>query len=72
MTALQTLAFDCNLLRHYVKKGFEDCILTPELLANKVAGLRFKLGDSVECKTGEDDNDEGVWSKVGRCRFNRA
>ena len=49
-----------NLDKEQLKKGFESCILTPELLANKVAGLRFKLGDNVECKTGQDDDE---WSK---------
>lgn len=40
-----------NLDHDELKKGFEACILTPELLESKVAALRFKLGDKVECKT---------------------
>jgi hypothetical protein len=36
-----------NLDHAELKKGFESCILTPELLANKVKALRFGLGDKV-------------------------
>ena len=40
-----------NLDHDALKKGFLDCVLTPELMENKLKGLRFKMGDDVECNT---------------------
>lgn len=42
-----------NLDHEELKKGFESCILTPELLENKIKALRFRLGDKVECMTND-------------------
>ena len=42
-----------NLDHDELKRGFEKCVITPELEARKLAELRFKIGDPVECNTNE-------------------
>jgi G3E family GTPase len=46
-----------NLDHAALKEGFAACIVTPEVLEKKKKTLRFAMGDTVECKTGEG------WSK---------
>jgi G3E family GTPase len=41
-----------NLDHEGLKKGFEACLNTPELLKKQEQSLRFGIGDQVECKTG--------------------
>jgi len=45
-----------NLNKEELDAKLAGCVYTPEMEAKKVAALRFKVGDKVECKTGE-------WSK---------
>ena len=42
-----------NLDHAELKAGFDKCVLTPELAAKKLAELRFKVGDPVECNTSK-------------------
>lgn len=46
-----------NLDHEELKAGFNACVVTPEVLEKKKKMLRFQIGDTVECKTGEG------WSK---------
>lgn len=43
-----------NLDNEEIKKSFAACVATPELLEKQLKALRFKVGDRVECRTGED------------------
>jgi len=54
-----------DLDKDALTKRFQECILTPEIVAEKreklqkmLSGLRFKVGTAVECATGG-----GIWSK---------
>jgi len=54
-----------NLDKTEINEKFNECILTPEKVAEKrrkflemVSSLRFKMGDKVECRTGANS-----WSK---------
>jgi len=40
-----------NLDHDELRKGFLECILSPEEKKQKLASLRFKIGDLVECNT---------------------
>jgi G3E family GTPase len=42
-----------NLDHDELRRGFEKCVLTPELEAKKLAELRFDVGDPVECNTND-------------------
>jgi G3E family GTPase len=42
-----------NLNHGELKKGFEKCVLTPELERKKLQSLRFKIGHEVECNTDD-------------------
>merc|ERR1712070_1338254 len=41
-----------NLNKEELQARFDACKATPEMLQKKVAALRFKIGDKVECNTG--------------------
>ena len=43
-----------NLDHDVLKKGFQDCILTPAFEEKKKAALRFKIGTKVECQIGDE------------------
>lgn len=43
-----------NLDHDVLKKGFQDCILTPAFEEKKKAALRFKIGTKVECKMDDE------------------
>ena len=45
-----------NIDHAELREGFMACLATPERIAVRLASLRFKVGDVVECQTGE-------WSK---------
>ena len=47
-----------------LRKGFEACLATPENLAKKEAGLRFKVGQRVECNMGGGVRKAGVVTAV--------
>ena len=34
-----------------LRKGFEACIMTPELAENKRRSIRFQIGEKVQCNT---------------------
>jgi len=42
-----------NLDHDELRRGFEKCVLTPELEAKRLAELRFDVGDPVECNTND-------------------
>lgn len=42
-----------NLDHEEIKASFKACLDSPEVQAAKVAALRFKIGDAVECNTAE-------------------
>ena len=42
-----------NLDHDELKRGFEKCVLTPDLEQRKLASLRFDIGDPVECNTSD-------------------
>lgn len=42
-----------NLPHDELKASFKACINTPEVQAAKIAALRFKMGDAVECNTAD-------------------
>ena len=43
-----------NLDQAALEEAIEKCIVTPEMLAERLEGLRFAIGDTVECQTGEE------------------
>ena len=43
-----------NLDAKALAERFNACLMTKENIAKKVAALRFKIGDKVECNTGDD------------------
>jgi len=48
-----------NLVKEELTKAFETCLNTPERKRQRLASLRFKIGDTVECNTGMKHD----WSK---------
>jgi len=42
-----------NLDKEALKAGFEKCAWTPDMQEERKKKLRFKVGESVECRTGE-------------------
>jgi G3E family GTPase len=42
-----------NLDHDELKRGFQKCVLTPDLEKRRLASLRFGIGDPVECNTSD-------------------
>jgi G3E family GTPase len=42
-----------NLDHDELKRGFQKCVLTPDLEKRRLASLRFDIGDPVECNTSD-------------------
>ena len=55
-----------NLDHDELKKGFEKCVLTPELAAKRLADLRFDVGDAVVCNTSSGWVDGNVVGRMYR------
>ena len=47
-----------NIDHEMLKSKFNECLATPELAARRLAALRFKKGDRVECNIGG-----GTWAR---------
>ena len=55
-----------NLDHDELKKGFEKCVLTPELAAKRLEDLRFDVGDAVVCNTSSGWVDGNVIGRMYR------
>ena len=49
-----------NLDAKALAAGFDACLATPKNLKRKAEGLRFPIGEKVECNTGDDGWAPGV------------
>jgi len=54
-----------NLDKEALKSGFMACLDTPEKASKRLKGLRFKIGDRVECNTGAKVWSQGKIVKLG-------
>jgi hypothetical protein len=53
-----------NLDAAALRAGFNACLATPENLEKKLAGLRFKVGDRVECNMSGGSRKAGVITEL--------